>query len=145
MVVHRFDDEGHAATSSFEVANAPSYRPSYLAPRGWRMGNLIAQAASGQVDDHPGDFILVVDDRTQSVTHVLDLGSGRNKNCCAVLGWESSEIVLVRTDQDGVLRWDLTSGAVTLLMPAAPGTLSIAPMGCGWTVRIEGGASSCIT
>ncbi len=145
MVVHRFDDEGHAAVSSFEVANAPSYRPKYLQPRGWRMGNRIAQAASGQVGNHPGDFVVVVDDRTESVTHVLDLGTGRNKGCCTVLGWENTETVLVRTDQDGLLRWHLPTGRVSRLSPPAAGTLSIAPTGCGWTITVEGSTSGCMT
>jgi hypothetical protein len=145
MVVHRFDDEGRAAVSSFEVVNAPSYRPSYLQPRGWRMGNLIAQAASGQVGNYPGDFVVVVDDRTESVTHVLDLGTGRNKGCCAVLGWTDNETVLIRTDQDGLLRWHLSTGQVTRLIPPAAGTLSVATMGCAYQVTIEGMTSGCVS
>ncbi len=146
LVVRRYDDEGRAEISNFEVdqASAAGYRVSYLAPRGWREGNLIAQAASGQVDNHPGDFVIVVDDRPEAVTHVLDLGDGRNKLCCAVVGWEGAETVLVRTDQDGVLRWHLPTGTVTRLTASAPGALSIAPMGCVQHVEIEGQGFGCV-
>jgi hypothetical protein len=147
LVVRRYDDEGRTELSQFtvDVTSAPTYRLSHLAPRGWRMGNLIAQAGGGQIDNHPGDFVIVVDDRTESITHVLDLGSGRNKGCCAVVGWENSESVLVRTGQDGLLRWHLPTGAVSRLTAYAPGAVSVAPMGCSYRVTIEGATYGCMS
>ena len=147
LVVHRYDDEGRTEISQFTVdtTTAPAYRLSYLAPRGWRFDNLIAQAASGQVGDRPGDFVIVVDERTKAITHVLDLGSGRNKGCCRVMGWRGTDHVLVYTEQDGLLLWQLSTGEVTRLFPHAPGALSIAPTGCEYEVKIEGKPTSACT
>ena len=147
LVVHRYDDEGRTEISHFTVdtTTAPAYRLNYLAPRGWRVDNRIAQVAGGQVGDRPGDFVIVVDERTEAITHVLDLGSGRNKGCCRVMGWRGTDHVLVQTDQDGLLQWQVSTGVVTRLFASAPGALSIAPTGCDFEVTIEGQTHACMT
>jgi hypothetical protein len=125
------------------VRGAAPYRITTVAPRGWRPGHLIAQAASGQVGDHPGDFVLVVDDRSGAVTNVLELAASGVKGCCAVLGWPGSDTVIVRTDTD-VLLWQLTTGAVTQPTDNAPGSLSLGPSGCASKITIEGVTTSCM-
>jgi hypothetical protein len=120
-------------------------RSTHLDARGWRYGNLIAHAAGGEVGSVRGDFVAVIDDRTGAVTHVLNLGAGGGPDCCAVVGWGGKSTVHVYTARAGLLAWELTSGAVTRLMPPAAGLLSVAPLGCDWTIRVPSGAASCVT
>jgi hypothetical protein len=136
-VLRLYDDGGLVERShhTINTDTAAPYRIAELSPRGWRDGNLIAQAASGPT----GGFVAVIDDRTLDVTHVLDLNGGR------VLGWMNSDVVLVQTGRDGLLKWQLTTGTVTRLTNPTTGSLSIAPAGCDWTVTIADITASCIT
>ena len=145
--VLRFYDDAGLAEQSHRTVNASSaapYRIAFLSPRGWRYGNLVAQAASGQIGSTYGDFVAVIDDHTGDITHVLDLGGGRNKGCCSVVGWLNGTDVLVYTDQTGLLRWQLTTSIVTRLTDPAAGPISVAPTGCGFTITIAGVTSGCI-
>jgi hypothetical protein len=130
-VIRHYDDPGRTELghTALDLAGADPYHIRYLAPRGWRMGNLIAMAASGQVGNHPGDFVVVVYAQTGEVTNVLDLGDSGVKGCCTVMGWQNSDVVLVRTEDD-LLFWRLSTGAVTQLADNVPGSISIAPHGC---------------
>ncbi len=145
--VLRFYDDAGLVEQSHRAVNASSaapYRIAYLGPRGWRYGNLVAQAASGQTADSTyGHFVAIIDDQTGDITHVLDLSGGRNKGCCTVLGWMNGTDVLVYTDQNGLLRWQLTTGTVTRLTEPAAGPISVAPTGCGFTITIAGVTSGC--
>ena len=146
LVVHRYDDEGRTeiSQSTVDTSTAPAYRLSYLAPRGWRFDSRIAQAASGQVGDRPGDFVIVVDERTKEITHVLDLGGGRNKGCCRVMGWRGAEQCPGPHRAGRIASWQLSTGDVTRLFAYAPGALSIAPTGCEYEVKIEGNTYVCM-
>src|SRR5262249_40042183 len=126
------------------------YKINYLAPRAWRQGGQIAQAALGQVatrsGSEPDNFVVVLDESTGSVSHLLDLGwQDRNKGCCRGLGWIGTDTVIVSTDQEGVLAWRLSTGEVTRALPLTFGVLSIAPEGCDWTVTVEGVSAACTT
>jgi hypothetical protein len=140
----RFYDDGGLSWRSQRYLNAASaapYRISYLNPRGWRYGNLIAQGAGGQAGSQPGEFVVVVNDQSGDITHVLDLGPGRNKGCCAVLGWsEGDGAVLVHTDREGLLQWRLATGEVTRLTDRLPGAVSLPLMGCEFQIL----ASACM-
>jgi hypothetical protein len=91
------------------------------------------------------DAGLVVDERMDRVTRILDLGAGRTPGCCAVLGWLDPFSVLVYTDRDGLLRWTLGTGAVTRLTLPWAGTVSIAPAGCDWWLTIGPATATCTT
>jgi hypothetical protein len=145
-VIRRYDDPGRTefGHTTLDLVGADPYHISYLAPRSWRMGSLIATAASGQVDNRPGDFVMVVDAQTGAVTNVLDLGDPRVKGCCTVMGWQTSDVVLVRTEGD-LLVWRLSTGLVTQLADNVPGSISVAPTGCGWRITIDGVTSACTT
>jgi len=145
-VIRRYDDPGRTefGHTTLDLVGADPYHISYLAPRSWRMGSLIATAASGQVDNRPGDFVMVVDAQTGAVTNVLDLGDPRLKGCCTVMGWQNSDVVLVRTEGD-LLFWRLSTGLVTQLADNVPGWISVAPTGCGWRITIDGVTSACTT
>jgi hypothetical protein len=140
LVLRLYDDGGLVERShrTIDTDTAAPYRIAELRPRGWRDGNLIAQAASGPT----GEFVAVIDDRTSDITHVLDLNGGGGGR---VLGWMNSDVVLVHTDRDGLLKWQLTTGTVTRLTNPTTGSLSIAPAGCDWTVTIADVTASCIT
>jgi hypothetical protein len=143
-VVLRYDDEGRAEVGRrpADVGNGAPYRIDALTPRGWRTGNVIAQAARGRIGERPTDFVIVVDEGSGAVTNVLDLGASGVEGCCAVVGWQSDS-VLVRTSTE-LLLWRLSTGAVTHLAGNVAGTLSLAPNGCGWRVTIEGETASCV-
>ena len=133
----QFYDDGGLSRRGQRYVNAATsvpYRFSYLMPRGWRYGNLIAQAAGGQTGSQPGEFVVVVN-QSGDITHVLDPGPGRNKGCCAVLGWSGhADAVLVHTDQEGLLQWTLSTGVVTRLTDQLPGAVSLPMMGCEFQV-----------
>ncbi len=148
-VIGYYDDPGTVRHGhrTVDAASAGPYRMSDLYPRAWRHGDSIAAAGSGQVGSRPGDFVFVIDDRSGTVTHVLDLGTGqdRNKGCCRVLRMDGPQNVLISSDQDGVLDWDLTTGTVTRRTALRGGPLSLEPTGCDWTITVGGVTSSCIT
>ncbi|MBB5874574.1 hypothetical protein F4553_008008 [Allocatelliglobosispora scoriae] len=146
-----YDDGGLARTGTVPVDSRTlgAYRISYLSPRGWRYGDLVAFAANGQLStangSGPRDFVAVLDARTGAFTQVLDLGErDRNKGCCAVYGWQNSNEVLVYTQQEGLLAWDLSTGRVVRLVDPALGLVSVAPMGCDWHLTIGGVSADCI-
>jgi hypothetical protein len=144
-VITRWDDEGRGELSrqSVNPATIGAYRIDALAPRGWRSGGRIAQAASGQAGNWPGDFVLVVDTGSGAITNVLDLRSSGVKGCCAVLGWQNPDTVVVRTTDD-VLLWSPSTGRVTQAMDNHNGLISLAPNGCGWRITVDGSTAACI-
>jgi hypothetical protein len=87
----------------------------------------------------------VLGDHTGNISNVLDLGGSRSKGCCTVLGWMSAHSVLIRLDPEGLLEWDLTSGAVTRHSGPSSGVVSIAPFGCDFSVTVDSTTSSCTT
>lgn len=133
----RFYDDGGLSLRSqrdVNVATATPYRFSYLMPHGWRYGDRIAQAGGGQAGSVPSEFVVVVDGPAGNITNLLDVGPNRNKGCCAVLGWMNSDAVIVHTDQDGLLQWTLSTGAVTRLTDRLPGAVSLPMNGCEWRI-----------
>jgi hypothetical protein len=142
LVVTQYDDEGRSPKTD-SLFSPASLRVDTLAPRGWRSGNLIAQAASGRIGDRSADFALILDTEDGRVTHLLDLGTAAAPGCCSVLGWMGTDKVIVRTANDIVL-WYLADGRVTRLATNAPGPLSIAPTGCDWRITIAGATAACI-
>jgi hypothetical protein len=148
-VVRSYDDGGLVERSHLTVGmGAPThYRIADLALRGWRMHDSIAQVASGPADGPArGTFLVVINVSTGKVTHLLDLGPGRTAGCCAVLGWANGDDVLVRTDREGLLKWHLPDGSVTLLADRpTDSVISIAPTGCDWRLTISGVTTVCTT
>ena len=136
LIVSRYDDEGRAEVGHFEVDlhHRPGVPPE---PPGtaWSANRETHRAGRLRPLDDVRDFVVVVDDRPEAVTHVLDLGTFPGMACCAVMGWENGETVLVLSDQEGLLRWHLPTGAVTRLTASAQGSMSVAPTGCNWTVH----------
>jgi hypothetical protein len=139
-----YDDPGltHGEDRVIDMGPAGPYRIDYLIPRGWRYGHRIAQAAGGAAGARPGEFVVVIDDEAAEVSRILDLGPLRTKGCCPVLGWIGAGDVLVHSDRDGLLRWDVT-GAVKRLSRPAPVIVSVAVGGCDWSIKIDGITSAC--
>jgi hypothetical protein len=139
-----YDDGGLVERGSRPVDGhaAGPYQFGFLIGRGWRYGNLIAQAAASRPDSDVGDFVAVVDDRTDGVTHVLDIGARRDRGCCTAVGWSGGDDVLVN-DTEGLLRWHLPTGAVTRLSAPVRGIVSVAPTGCDWSITIDQVTSAC--
>ncbi|MEU5943568.1 hypothetical protein ABZ807_31410 [Micromonospora sp. NPDC047548] len=148
-IIRSYDDGGLVERSQLNMGTgAPThYRIADLAPRGWRMHDRIAQVASGPADGPArGTFLVVINVSTGKVVHLLDLGPGRTAGCCAVLGWANGDDVLVRTDREGLLKWHLPNGSVTLLADRpVDGIISIAPTGCDWRLTIRGVTTACTT
>ncbi len=143
----RFYDDGGLAEEgqrSVDMGSAAPYQISDLSPRGWRYGNLIAQAAGGRDGSAHANFVAVIDDQAGTVTHILDLGTGRAKGCCSVLGWAGSDDVLVYADEHGLLDWNLSTRAVTRLTEPAPGGISVASGGCDYSIKIAGITYGCV-
>ncbi|RZU53983.1 hypothetical protein EV385_5919 [Krasilnikovia cinnamomea] len=72
---------------------------------------------------HGVEMLAVVNTRTGVVERMLDLGRDRYKGCCRALDWIDRDTVLAQTDKEGVIAWDLRTGAVTQVvagpLPAA--------------------------
>jgi hypothetical protein len=126
-----------------DVGRAGQYRIDYLIPRGWRYGHRIAQAAGGTEGPRYGEFVLLIDDQAAAVSRILDLGPLRTKGCCSVLGWIGDNTVLIHSDRDGLLRWELATGIVTRLSRPAPVIVSVAPNGCSWGIKIDQISAAC--
>ena len=110
-----------------DTLSARPYQFNALVPRGWRYGNLVAQSAMGHDGKGPADVVFVVNARTGVIRWLLDLGGGRNKGCCPVVGWHGPSEVLVRTEQEGLLVWNLTTGTVSRLAAPISGQMSLDP------------------
>ena len=142
-----YDDAGLVERDSRPVDARPAgpYQFGFLVGRGWRYGNLIARAAAGRPDTDVGYFVAVVDDRTAGVTNVLDIGARRDAGCCTALGWSGAgDDVLITTDTEGLLRWHLPTGTVTRLSAPVSGIVSVAPMGCDWTITVDNITAECM-
>ncbi|TDC61126.1 hypothetical protein E1258_12520 [Micromonospora sp. KC207] len=103
------------------------YRIVEFYGRGWQRGDRVARSgwiANGSADGIEG--VAVLDSRTGSVTHLLDLGRDRWKGCCEVQGWESDGTVLLRTQPGGLIRWRPDTGGVTGVVPELTGVISLA-------------------
>ena len=145
LTLRVYDDPGlrHIEDRVIDVGRAAPYRIDYLIPRGWRYGHRIAQAAGGHGGPQPSEFVMVIDDQAAAVSRILDLGPLRAKGCCPVLGWIGDGAVLVRSDRDGLLRWELATGAITRLSRPAAAIVSVAPSGCDFAIKVDGITSAC--
>lgn len=66
------------------------------------------------------EAVAVVDARTGVVRRLLDFGRGdRWKGCCWPLGWADGNTVLLRTEPEGLIAWDLRTGRIALVGPVA--------------------------
>ena len=95
---------------------------------GWRHGDLVVRAGWGPFGGtRPVPLVAVVDVRTASVVRVLALGPGHDLARCEPLGWLDDHTVLLHTDREGVVAWDVGSGSVTSVAAPFDGALAIAP------------------
>jgi hypothetical protein len=95
---------------------------------GWRRGDLVVRAGWG----HDGGasvvpLVAVVDLRTAGVVRLLRFGPDRDQACCTALGWLDDHTVLLQTDQEGVVAWDVRGGSVTSVAAPFDGALATAP------------------
>ena len=58
------------------------------------------------------ELLAVVNARTGVVERLLDLGRDRSKGCCSPLDWVDDDTVLIQTDKEGLITWNVQSGAV---------------------------------
>ncbi|OJF12082.1 hypothetical protein [Couchioplanes caeruleus] len=72
---------------------------------------------------HGVEMMAVVNTRTGVVERMLDLGRDRYKGCCRPLDWVDRDTILAQTDKEGLIAWDLRTGAVTQVIA---GSLSAA-------------------
>jgi hypothetical protein len=102
------------------------YRVSGWRGPGWRSGDLVVRAGQGgSGDSSDGPLVAVVDLRTASVVRLLVPPAGRG--ACTPLGWLDDHTALLRTDREGVVAWDVGSGAVTSVAAPFDGALAVAP------------------
>ncbi|MEH0937297.1 hypothetical protein [Micromonospora psammae] len=103
------------------------YQVNEFYGRGWLHGERLARSAwivSDVIDGAEG--VVVLDARTGTVAHVLDLGRDRWKSCCEVLGWDDRGAVLLRLQPGGLLRWHPDTGEVTGVVRNLTGTIALA-------------------
>jgi hypothetical protein len=79
-----------------------------------RRGELVVRAGWGYTPTLSGaEQVAVVDTRTGSVARMLFFGEDRFKGCCQPLAWLDDDDVLVHTDREGLIVWNLRSGEVS--------------------------------
>ncbi|MEV0901721.1 hypothetical protein [Actinoplanes sp. NPDC049802] len=71
------------------------------------------------------EMLTVVNARTGVVERILDLGHGRTKGCCAVLEWIGGDLLLAKTDREGLITWNVRTGVVTQVTTPVQGVLSV--------------------
>ncbi|WP_433388979.1 hypothetical protein [Micromonospora sp. KLBMP9576] len=95
--------------------------------RGWQRGDLVARAGWLAIGTTSGlEGVALLNAGTGVVTHLLNLGQGRWKSCCEVLGWDPDGTVLLRYDPGGLLRWRPETGEVTGVVKNLYGEVSLA-------------------
>ncbi|MEU7925975.1 hypothetical protein [Micromonospora sp. NPDC049107] len=105
----------------------PPYQVNEFYGRGWLHGGRLASAAwivNAHISGAEG--VAVLDSRTGSVTHLLDLGRDRAKGCCPVLGWDNKGAVLLRLEPAALARWDPETGEITGIIAELRGVLALA-------------------
>lgn len=92
-------------------------------------GDLVVRSGWGHTSNMSGlEMVAVVDVRTGVVVRLLELGRDRWKGCCPPLGWVDAYTVLLRTEREGVLTWDLRTGAISVVSAGpVPATVALAP------------------
>ncbi|MER7009576.1 hypothetical protein ABT297_41930, partial [Dactylosporangium sp. NPDC000555] len=91
-------------------------------------GDLVVRAGWGHTPTYGGiEIVVVVDVRTGEVRRLLELGRDRSKGCCQPLDWVDDHTVLLSTDKEGLVAWDVSTGAISVVS-AGPvhGTVAIA-------------------
>ncbi|GIE82072.1 hypothetical protein Aph02nite_80220 [Actinoplanes philippinensis] len=58
-------------------------------------------------------MVTVVNTANGLVERLLDLGVDRWKSCCAALDWIDDQTLLVKTDLEGLITWDVRTGEIT--------------------------------
>ncbi|MEU1588523.1 hypothetical protein [Micromonospora sp. NPDC005710] len=103
------------------------YQVNEFYGRGWLHGERLARAAwitSSEIDGAEGATVL--DARTGTVLHLLDLGRERGKGCCEVLGWDNRGAVLLRLEPAALARWDPETGKITGIVRDLRGVFTLA-------------------
>jgi len=92
----------------------------------WRNGNLeVGIRVGGPSRGYSGTNVAVVDVRTGAVVRLLVLGPAAGRADATALGWLDSDAVLLRTDQDGVVAWNTSTGEVTSVTGPFDGQIAI--------------------
>lgn len=74
----------------------------------------VVRAGWGENGSYSGlEILAVVNVRTGAVQRLLDLGRDRVKACCQPLDWVDGDTVLVRTDKEGLVTWNVRTGEIT--------------------------------
>ncbi|MEU9505613.1 hypothetical protein AB0D32_04950 [Micromonospora sp. NPDC048170] len=95
--------------------------------RGWQRGDLVVRAGWITIGSSSGmEGVALLNAGTGVATHLLNVGFGRWKSCCEVLGWDRDGAVLLRYDPGGLLRWRPETGEVTGVVRNLYGEVSLA-------------------
>ena len=91
-------------------------------------GDRVVRAGWGRTPTTTGgnEIVALVNARTGAVERLLDLGMNRSKGCCRPLDWADADTVLVQTDKEGLITWNVRTGALALAVTGpVDGTLAV--------------------
>ncbi len=125
--IHVVRHDGDRA-SEFDTPSIVGYHIDKVVPRGYGSGLRIAEAAWASTARGQQSVVVVIDEASQAVTHVLELGPATSERDDAVVGWLDEQTVLVDSADRGVLAWHLPTGVVTRALPPMVGRISVAPL-----------------
>jgi hypothetical protein len=89
----------------------------------WRAGNLVARAGTARTGGSaPVPVVAVVNRHTGVMVRLLVLGAAGMP-----LGWLDPYTVVLRTDRDGLITWDVRDGALASAAAPFAGPIALAP------------------
>lgn len=116
------DDPTPVRRMAVDTSGLGSYRIAFWHGPAVGSGESIVRAG-WEVDG--AELVAVVDARTGVVRRLLDLGRGRSKSCCEPLAWVDDHTVLLRTDREGLLTWDVRDGQVRIVAGVGVGRIAV--------------------
>lgn len=100
-----------AGESERPIMTTPDLEIMAWSGRGWSRGPNVARSAFLRTPTGEGEHAMaVVDHGSGEVVRWLRFTGSRRKGCCQPLGWLDDATVLLATDLEGVVSWNLSTG-----------------------------------